>query len=102
MAKIKAYIASVVAFIACPCHLPLTLPLLISLTAGTAFGAWLTHNTLLVVILSTVVFSGGLALAFMWFSQPACPPIPNSALHLSKVQTKLMNEKETHGNPSPS
>ena len=39
--KIKAYVASVVAFIACPCHLPLTLPLLVSLTAGTAFSAWL-------------------------------------------------------------
>jgi len=79
MAKIKAYIAGIVAFIACPCHLPLTLPLLISLTAGTAFGAWLVQNTILVGVISTVAFIGGLALAFKWFAQPAaCPPTPNA------------------------
>ena len=90
MTKIKAYIASVVAFIACPCHLPLTLPLLISLTAGTAFGAWLTHNTLLVVVISIVVFIGGLALTFKWFTQPACPPNPNATSFLSRIKTKPM------------
>ncbi len=79
MTKIKAYVAGVVAFIACPCHLPLTLPLLISLTAGTAFSAWLAApgTLLLVGAISTVVFIGGLALAFNWFTQPTCPPIPN-------------------------
>jgi|CXWL01.1.fsa_nt_gi mercuric ion transport protein len=74
MTKIKAYIASAVAFITCPCHLPLTLPLLISLTAGTAFSAWLAHNTVLVGVIATVAFIGGLALASKWFTQPACPP----------------------------
>ena len=29
MTKIKAYVAGIVAFVICPCHLPLTLPLLI-------------------------------------------------------------------------
>ena len=92
MAKIKAYIASVVAFIACPCHLPLTLPLLISLTAGTAFSAWLAapRNLLLVGVVSTVIFIGGLALAFKWFAQPTCPSIPNATPSLSKIETKLM------------
>ena len=98
MTKIKAYIASVGAFIACPCHLPLTLPLLISLTAGTAFSTWLTHNTLLVVVISTVVFIGGLALAFKWFNQPACPPVPNATPFLSKFETRP--EKVPHGNQS--
>lgn len=81
--KIKAYVAGIVAFIACPCHLPLTLPLLISLTAGTAFGAWLAYNTVLVGVISTVVFIDGLALAFRWFTQPACPPIPTATPTLS-------------------
>jgi mercuric ion transport protein len=74
MTKIKAYAAGVVAFITCPCHLPLTLPLLISLTAGTAFGAWLAQNTVLVGVISTIAFIGGLALAYRWVSQPDCPP----------------------------
>ena len=83
MTKIKAYIASVVALIACPCHLPLTLPLLISLTAGTVFSAWLVQNTILVGLISTVAFIGGLALAFRWFNQPVCPPLRNSVPHRS-------------------
>ena len=92
MTKIKAYSASVVAFIACPCHLPLTLPLLISLTAGMAFSTWLAapHNLLLVGVISTVLFIGGLALAFKWFAQPACPPIPNATPSLSTGKTKPM------------
>jgi hypothetical protein len=57
--KIKAYVAGAVAFIACPCHLPLTLPLLISLTASTAFGAWLAQNTVLVGVISTIIFIAG-------------------------------------------
>lgn len=70
---IKGYIAVVVSFIACPCHLPITLPILISLTAGTAFSAWLADNKLLVGLVSTVVFFGGAALALKWFSDPARP-----------------------------
>jgi len=76
---IKGSVAGIVAFIACPCHLPITLPLLISLTAGTAFSAWLASNTLLVGVISTVVFFGGAALALKWFSQPYCPPTSTSA-----------------------
>lgn len=87
---IKAYVVGIVAFITCPCHLPLTLPLLISLTAGTAFSAWLAApgTLLLVGVISTVVFIGGLALAFKWFTQPACAtrPIPNATPSLPKAK----------------
>ncbi len=98
MTKIKAYIASVVAFIACPCHLPLTLPLLISLTAGTVFSTWLAApgNLLLVGVISTVIFIGGLELAFKWFTQPACPPTPYTTPSLSKFKTRP--EKVAYGN----
>ena len=100
MTKIKAYIASVVALIACPCHLPLTLPLLISLTAETAFSAWLAapRIMLLVGVISTVIFIGGLAPAFKWFTQPAGPPTPNATRSWSKFKTRP--EKVPHGNPS--
>ncbi len=94
MIKIKAYVAGVAAFIACPCHLPLTLPLLISLTAGTAFGAWLAApgTLLLVGAISTVIFIGGLALAFNWFTLPACAarPTPNATPSLYTHKTKPM------------
>ncbi len=88
---IRGYLAGVAAFIACPCHLPLTLPLLISLTAGTAFGAWLVQNTILVGAISTVAFIGGLALALKWFAQPAaCSPTPNATPSLYTRKTKPM------------
>jgi hypothetical protein len=76
--NIKGYFMAVTAFIACPCHLPLTLPLLLSLTAGTALGAWLSQNVTLVFVLSTATFLGGLALALKWLGtsdgRGAAPP----------------------------
>ena len=66
---IKGYAAGAAAFIACPCHLPLTLPLLVALTAGTAFSRWLAGNTVLVGAISTVLFVAGLALALKWMGQ---------------------------------
>ena len=65
----KGYIAGAVAFVACPCHLPITLPLLITLTAGTAFGAWLENNAVTVGLISTVIFIGGAVLAFKWIGE---------------------------------
>ncbi len=62
----RAFVAVMAALIFCPCHLPATLPLLIALTAGTAVSAWLSHNTLLAVGISTILFCGGLALALKW------------------------------------
>lgn len=67
--SIKGYLAGAVALITCPCHLPLTLPLLITLTAGTVFGGWLADNTLLVAALVTLAFVGSLGLAFGWWGK---------------------------------
>ena len=74
----RGWLAGVVALVACPCHLPVSLPLLIWLTAGTAFSVWLGQNMLLAGVLSTVVFSVGLALALTWSNQPDCPPKPTA------------------------
>jgi mercuric ion transport protein len=95
MTKIKAYVAGVVAFITCPCHLPITLPLLISLTAGTAFGAWLAApgTLLLVGAISTVIFIGGLALAFKWSTQPACATWPTFSAKPSLAAIKARTTK---------
>ncbi len=65
----KGYLAAAVAFISCPCHFPLTLPLLLSLTAGTAFGAWLASHVLAFALASTVLFLAGLWLAFRWLGR---------------------------------
>lgn len=42
--KLTGYLLTVTAFVACPCHLPLTLPLAVALLGGTAWGAALSRN----------------------------------------------------------
>ncbi|GAC1543884.1 MAG: hypothetical protein NVS2B7_17870 [Herpetosiphon sp.] len=56
--------------IACPCHLALTLPLLLALFGGTAVGAFLAAHTGLIVALSTGYFVAALGLGWWWLSRP--------------------------------
>jgi len=63
---LRGSIAGAVAFIICPCHLPVTLPLLLTLTAGTAVGGWLANNGTMVTIGSAVLFIAWLVLAVKW------------------------------------
>lgn len=72
---VKGYLAAGVALVACPCHLPITLPLVIGLTAGTAFSVWAQNNFLTIAGISTVLFLGGLVLAFKWMTaEPQARP----------------------------
>ncbi|MBI3159443.1 MAG: thioredoxin family protein [Chloroflexi bacterium] len=71
----KGWISVAIGVIACPCHLPITLPIALSLTAGTVAGAWITNNTLLIGGVFTVLFLGGLGLGFHWLSKEEALPI---------------------------
>lgn len=53
---LKRGVAAIVAVLTCPCHLPIVLPILLSLTAGTALGAWLSANTWSIWALFGVLF----------------------------------------------
>lgn len=64
--SIKGYLAGAIALIACPCHLPITFPILLSLTAGTALGSWLAGKLWLTIGVSTAIFLGGLGLMLLW------------------------------------
>ena len=64
--SLKGYLAAVLAFITCPCHLPITLPLLLSLTTGTAFGAWLVDHHFVFGLTSTALFLAGTWLSLRW------------------------------------
>ena len=58
--------------------LPITLPLLIALTSGTVFGTWLADERNIMIIggISTIIFIGGLALAFKWINEVG-PSLPD-------------------------
>jgi MerE protein len=62
--RIKGYLLVGSALAACPCHLPLTLPLLAALFAGTALGVFLANNVWLIVALSTIYFFDALVLGW--------------------------------------
>src|SRR5438093_3128157 len=51
-------------FVVCPCHLPVTLPLILGLFAGTAFGVFLTNNSWIIGAISLLYFLGAVALGF--------------------------------------
>jgi mercuric ion transport protein len=60
---IRKVLGIALAVVTCPCHLPVTAPLLLSLLAGTTLGAYLSTHLEVLAAVSTALFLGGLALA---------------------------------------
>src|SRR5690348_17250269 len=71
MRRIGGVALTVTGFLACPCHLIITLPLLISLLAGTALGSFLSRNTGLVYTGAGIYFVMALALGYWFLFGPA-------------------------------
>jgi len=71
MRRIGGVVLTVTGFLACPCHLIITLPLLISLLAGTRLSSFLSRNTGLVYTLAGVYFVVALALGAWFLFGPA-------------------------------
>ena len=65
------------------CHLPITFPILLSLTAGTVFGTWLQGTYGLLYGILGAVFIAGLGLAFWWLAndkkEAVCEPVKKKA-----------------------
>ncbi len=70
MRRIGGVVLTVTGFLACPCHLIITLPLLISGLSGTALGSFLSRNTALVYTGAGVYFVVALALGAWFLSGP--------------------------------
>jgi len=66
MRRMGGIALTVTGFLACPCHLIITLPLVISLLAGTAVGSFLSRNSGLVLTFAGIYFVVALALG-AWF-----------------------------------
>ena len=61
MNKVWGGVLVVTGFIACPCHLVITLPLILGVLGGTSLGAFLSDNQGLVYGVATGYFIVGLA-----------------------------------------
>ncbi len=73
MRRMSGIVLTVTGFLACPCHLIITLPLLISLLAGTALGSFLSRNIGLVYTGAGIYFVVALALGYWFLFGPARP-----------------------------
>jgi hypothetical protein len=66
---VKGYLLLGLGFVFCPCHLPITLPLLGLWVGGTTGASFLADNRGLIFALSTVLFLGGLAAGWWLLSR---------------------------------
>jgi amino acid transporter len=66
--KIVGYVLAASAIVVCPCHLAITLPILIGLLGGTALGTTLAAHTSLVVAGASAYFVAALAAGFYLIS----------------------------------
>ena len=89
MSKAWGSVLVVTGFIACPCHLIITLPLVLGLMAGTGAGAILAANTGLIYVIAGGYFVA--ALAAGWYllnrKRPKAGParargVPSDGRHL--------------------
>lgn len=64
--KLKGYLLLITGFLACPCHLVITAPLIFALVGGTALGVFLTRNATLIIALLTVYFIVAVILGFKY------------------------------------
>jgi len=71
MRRIGGVLFTVTGFLACPCHLIITLPILASLLAGTRLSDFLTRNTGLVFIFAGIYFIVALLLGYWLLFGPA-------------------------------
>ncbi|GAC1368560.1 MAG: hypothetical protein NVSMB44_35130 [Ktedonobacteraceae bacterium] len=84
MRRISGVLFIITGILACPCHLVITLPLLIALLAGTAAGSFFIHNSALVYLGATIYFVVGLVVGLWLISRqrerainvdsPTCSP----------------------------
>ena len=71
MRRVGGVVLTVTGFLACPCHLIITLPLLLSGLSGTALGSFLSRNTGLIYTGAAIYFVAALALGYWFLFGPA-------------------------------
>ena len=80
--KIRGGLMIAFAVITCPCHLPIVVPLLAALFAGTPAAILIAKYTGWVYGVTTALFALTLGLALQWTNQPTAaecdPQLPNS------------------------
>lgn len=74
VAKVVGSILAGTALLACPCHLPLTLPLLLAVLSGSSLGPVLAANSGLIAVAGGLYFVGALVVGAVLLSGHAERP----------------------------
>src|SRR5260370_1953821 len=69
---LTGWFLGITGFLACPCHLVITLPLAAALLSGTALGGWITTHQGAIVVGASIYFVGPLPAG-------VTPPLPHPA-----------------------
>ena len=64
MSRVWGGVLAVTGFVACPCHLPLTLPLILGVLGGTGIGSFIGANTNWVYGIATGYFIAGIGVGW--------------------------------------
>ncbi len=64
MSRVWGGVLAVTGFVACPCHFPLTLPLILGVLGGTGIGSFIGANTSLVYGIATGYFIVGVGVGW--------------------------------------
>ncbi len=64
MSRVWGGVLTVTGFVACPCHLPFTLPLLLGVLGGTGLGSFIGANTGLIYGVFTGYFIAGIGVGW--------------------------------------
>ena len=75
--KVRSGVMFVVSAIICPCHLPITLPLVLAFLVGTPAAVWIAQHVGWVYGGMTLIFLLTLGLGFLWLNRPdtvTCEP----------------------------
>ena len=69
MIRVRGTILAVTGFIACPCHLPFTLPLLLGVLGGTGVGGFIAANVGLIYGIATGYFILAIGVGVYWLNR---------------------------------
>ena len=97
MSKAVGAVLAVTGFLACPCHLVITLPLLVAVFGGTALGAFLAANTGLVAAAATAYFIAGLGAGWYLMTRERPATAKRSDPHASPICCPPVFSARPHG-----
>ena len=95
--KVRGGVAVTISILTCPCHLPVTVPLMLALLAGTPIAAWLIQHVGWVYGVMAGVFILSFGFACVWTNPlkentgEVCEPHPGRAIQAASA-TKEYNK----------